>query len=61
MLELAATGLTVSEIAATLHVSHSTAKIHLLRVYEKLGAPNRSAAVVIALGRGMLHVKAAAA
>lgn len=61
VLELAATGLTISEIAATLHVSHSTAKSHLLRVYDKLGAPNRTAAVVIAVARGMLHVKAAAA
>lgn len=31
-------------------------KTHLLRVYEKLEAPNRSAAVAIALGRGMLRV-----
>jgi DNA-binding NarL/FixJ family response regulator len=61
VLELAATGLTVSEIAATLNVSHSTAKSHLLRVYEKLGAPNRTAAVVTAVARGMLHVRGAAA
>ena len=49
VLELAATGLTISAIAATLNVSHSTAKAHLLSVYEKLGAPNRTAAVVTAV------------
>jgi DNA-binding NarL/FixJ family response regulator len=61
VLELAAAGLTISQIAARLHVSHSTAKTHLLRVYEKLDAPNRSAAVAIASARGMLRVGAATA
>lgn len=61
VLELAATGLTISEIAATLRVSHSTAKTHLLRVYEKLEAPNRSAAVAIAIARGLLRGDVAAA
>ena len=59
MLELAAAGLTVFEIAGRLHISHSTAKTHLLRVYEKLEAPNRSAAVAIAAGRGMLRLTVA--
>jgi DNA-binding NarL/FixJ family response regulator len=61
VLALAATGLTISEIGATLNVSHSTAKAHLLSVYEKLGAPNRTAAVVTAVARGMLQVDGAAA
>jgi DNA-binding NarL/FixJ family response regulator len=61
VLELAATGLTVFQIATTLHISHSTAKTHLLRVYEKLEAPNRSAAVAIALARGLLRVSHSAA
>jgi DNA-binding NarL/FixJ family response regulator len=60
VLELAATGLTISEIATQLYISHSTAKTHLLRVYEKLDAPNRSAAVAIAATRGMLRASAAA-
>lgn len=59
VLELAAAGLTVFEIAGRLHISHSTAKTHLLRVYEKLEAPNRSAAVAIAAGRGMLRLTVA--
>lgn len=61
VLELAATGLTISAIAATLNISHSTAKAHLLSVYDKLGAPNRTAAVVTAVARGMLQVDGAAA
>jgi DNA-binding NarL/FixJ family response regulator len=60
VLELAATGLTVFQIATSLHISHSTAKTHLVRVYEKLEAPNRSAAVAIAFGRGMLRAGTAA-
>lgn len=56
VLELAATGLTILEIAATLHISRSTAKTHLLRVYAKLNAPNRSAAVATALARGVLRL-----
>ena len=59
VLQLAATGLTICQIAAMLHVSHSTAKTHLLRVYEKLEAPNRSAAVATAIARGVLRVSAA--
>jgi DNA-binding NarL/FixJ family response regulator len=61
VLELAATGLTVSEIATSLYISHSTAKTHLLRVYEKLEAPNRSAAVATAVARGLLRLSDAAA
>lgn len=55
VLELAATGLTISQIAARLYISHSTAKTHLLRTYEKLESPNRSAAVATAVCRGLLR------
>jgi len=61
VLELAAAGLTISQIAERLYISHSTAKSHLRRVYDKLDAPNRSAAVATALARGLLRVSAAAA
>jgi DNA-binding NarL/FixJ family response regulator len=61
VLELAATGLTIAQIAGRLHISHSTAKTHLLHIYEKLEAPNRSAAVATAIARGMLRRSAAAA
>jgi DNA-binding NarL/FixJ family response regulator len=52
--ELAATGLTASAIARVLHISPSTAKAHLHHVYAKLGAPNRSAAITIAMRTGQL-------
>ncbi|HXC24211.1 MAG TPA: response regulator transcription factor [Solirubrobacteraceae bacterium] len=61
VLELAATGLTIAQIAGRLYISHSTAKTHLLHVYEKLGAPNRSAAIATAVARGVLRPSAAAA
>jgi DNA-binding NarL/FixJ family response regulator len=61
VLELAATGLTIGQIAGRLCISHSTAKTHLMRIYEKLEAPNRSAAVATAAARGMLRVSNAAA
>jgi DNA-binding NarL/FixJ family response regulator len=61
VLELAAAGLTIPQIAARLHISSSTAKTHLLRVYEKLDAPNRSAAIATAVARGMLRVGTPAA
>jgi DNA-binding NarL/FixJ family response regulator len=61
VLELAATGLTIGPIAGRLCIGHSTAKTHLLRIYEKLEAPNRSAAVATAAARGMLRVSNAAA
>jgi DNA-binding NarL/FixJ family response regulator len=56
VLELAASGLTISQTAARLHISHSTVKTHLLHVYGKLDAPNRSAAVAIATARGLVPV-----
>ncbi len=49
VVEMAATGL-VFHIATRLHISHITAKTPPAAglLYEKLGAPNRSAAVAIA-------------
>ena len=47
----------IAQIAGRLYISHSTAKTHLLHVYEKLGAPNRSAAIATAVARGMLRVQ----
>ena len=61
VLELAATGLTIAQIAGRLCISHSTAKTHLMHVYEKLEAPNRSAAIATAVARGVLRPSAAAA
>lgn len=42
------------EIAARLHLSVKTVERYLSSVYEKLGAKNRTDAVLIALGKGIL-------
>lgn len=51
--ELAAGG-TNREAAARLHVSETTFKTHLSRVYEKLGVSDRAAAVRVAFERGLI-------
>ena len=51
--ELAAGG-TNREAAARLHVSETTFKTHLSRVYEKLGVSDRAAAVRVAYERGLI-------
>ena len=51
--ELAAGG-TNREAAARLHVSETTFKTHLSRVYEKLGVTDRAAAVRVAYERGLI-------
>jgi DNA-binding NarL/FixJ family response regulator len=43
--QLAKTGITTAAIAEALHISHSTAKTYLHRIYRKLGVSNRSAAI----------------
>lgn len=50
----AAKGRTAARIAKALHISESTVKTHLRRAYDKLGAPNRSAAIAIAISNGIL-------
>ncbi len=51
--ELAAGG-TNREAAGRLHVSETTFKTHLSRVYDKLGVSDRAAAVRVAYERGLL-------
>jgi DNA-binding NarL/FixJ family response regulator len=46
-------GHTVGEVAKALHVSLSTAKTHVARVYEKLGATNRAQALMTAVRLGL--------
>jgi DNA-binding NarL/FixJ family response regulator len=46
-------GRTVGEVAKMLHVSLSTAKTHVARVYEKLGATNRAQALMTAVRLGL--------
>lgn len=52
VLELAARGLSLGEIAERLVVSPSTVKTHLANSYARLGVKNRAAAVAEAIRRG---------
>jgi DNA-binding NarL/FixJ family response regulator len=54
VLELLAEGLGVTAIAARLYLSESTAKSHIGRIYEKLGAANRAQALVTAMRIGLI-------
>jgi DNA-binding NarL/FixJ family response regulator len=54
VLTLLAEGLGVSGIARKLFVSESTAKTHISKIYEKLGAANRAQAIMIAVRSGLL-------
>lgn len=54
VLLLLADGLSAAEIAPRLHLSESTVKSHVARIYQKLGAVNRAQALVTAMRIGLL-------
>ena len=54
VLGLLADGLGVAAISRQLFVSESTAKTHISKIYEKLGAANRAQAISIAMRSGLL-------
>jgi DNA-binding NarL/FixJ family response regulator len=54
VLELLAEGLGTGAIAGKLYMSESTAKTHIARIYQKLGATNRAQALVTAMRLGIL-------
>ncbi len=54
VLQLLAEGLGASQIARRLYLSESTAKSHIGRIYQKLGAANRAQALVTAMRQGLL-------
>ena len=54
VLRLLAEGLGVAAIARQLFVSESTAKTHISKIYEKLGASNRADAIMKAVRSGLL-------
>jgi DNA-binding NarL/FixJ family response regulator len=54
VLDLLAEGLGVTAIASRLFVSESTAKSHIAKIYDKLGAANRAQALVAAMRKGLL-------
>jgi DNA-binding NarL/FixJ family response regulator len=51
-----ARGLSNKDIGRQLYVSEATVKTHLLRVFGKLGVDDRTAAVTVALGRGIIRL-----
>ena len=54
VLMLLADGLGAGQIAGKLYMSESTAKSHIARIYQKLGATNRAQALVTAMRSGLL-------
>jgi len=50
-----AAGLTAPQIAVQLHLSPSTVKTHLKRLYERLGVSDRAAAVAEGMRRGLIE------
>ncbi len=54
VLALLAEGLGVAQIAQVIFVAESTAKAHISKIYEKLGAANRAQALMAALRLGLL-------
>ena len=54
VLKLLAEGLGVAAIARQLYVSESTAKTHISKIYDKLGAANRAQAIMLAIRSGLL-------
>ena len=50
-------GASNKEIAKHLHISEATVKTHLLHAFSKLGVDDRTAAVTVALERGMLRLE----
>ena len=54
VLQLAAKGTGNKEIGKSLHISTATVKTHLIHIYDKLGVDNRTAAVTVALEKGII-------
>jgi DNA-binding NarL/FixJ family response regulator len=56
VLDLVRDGLSNREVAARLFISEATVKTHLIHVFSKLGVADRTAAVTVALERGILSI-----
>ena len=55
VLQLIAEGLSAPDIGKRIHLSPTTVKSHLHKLYEKLGVSDRAAAVAEAMRRGLLE------
>lgn len=56
VLGLVARGGSNKVVARSLAISEATVKTHLIHIFQKLGVPDRTAAVTAALERGILHL-----
>ena len=56
VMELVTQGLRNKEIAASLGISEGTVQVHVKSIFAKLGVNDRTAAVNIALRRGIVHI-----
>jgi two-component system NarL family response regulator len=56
VLRLVVKGLRNREIAVELGISEETAKVHVKNIFAKLDVPDRTAAVTVALRRGIIHL-----
>lgn len=57
VLALVAKGFSNKEVARKLKISEATVKTHLLHTFDKLGVDDRTAAVIVALERGILRLE----
>lgn len=57
VLQLVAEGASNKDIASRLHISQATVKSHLIHVFGKLGVSDRTAAVTVALQRGIMRLE----
>jgi len=59
ILQLLASGMSVAQVSGALFISQSTAKTLMSKLYDKLGASNRTQAVMAAVRLGLLKSEAA--
>ena len=57
VLGLVADGRPNKDIARRLFISETTVKTHLVHIFTKLGVDDRTAAVTVALDRGIIRLK----
>jgi DNA-binding NarL/FixJ family response regulator len=56
VLQLVARGTNNRQIGKALHISEATVKTHLIHIFNKLGVDDRTAAVTVALEKGILRL-----
>jgi DNA-binding NarL/FixJ family response regulator len=56
VLEQMATGRRNKDIAIALHIAEETVRVHVKAIFVKLDVSDRTAAVIVALRRGLIHI-----